>query len=309
MSNYSYLIIDFESFKETILNFISQGNELLRYKINSQEDLADCEAKTKQWEENIQSCLTNSFAIKTNSFYYEFMQTGTRRGFAISKNQQDFIQGEKALKESISSKIEYLSFNLRIISECDYIIGSDKADLSIRAKYSTQEKLSFILGKLYKLNDGSFYPLKMLMDGNGVRLNSNVELYELADILESKDYIVKLGGLGEDQSVRITASGSLYWEEKGTPYLEDYSDVSNSQTDIDNRIQEIITTLNNLGLGQEILFEELLELKELYGKLNKKNWSQIVKGKIVDLALAKLIENDTVKYIYEKLTGHDLRLP
>lgn len=309
MSNYSHLIIDFTSFKETILSFISQGSELLQCKINSQDDLFDSEARTKQWEESIQDYLQNSFEIKSNSFYNEFIQTGIRRGFAISKNEQDFLRGERILKESIASKIDYLSFNLRIIAACDYIILGEKVDLSIRSKYSTQEKLNFILGKLYHLNDGAFYPLKMLMDGNGVKLISSLELNELADILESNNYIVKLGGIGEDQNVRITASGSLYWEEKGTPYRENYDDISNSQTEVDNRIDEIITTLNNLGLGQEILFEELQELKELYGKLNKKNWSQIVKGKIVDLALAKVIENDTIKYIYEKLTGHDLRLP
>ena len=78
---------------------------------------------------------------------------------------------------------------------------------------------------------------------------------------------------------------------------------------MDERVDEILENLKKLGYGQEIIFDEIQELKELYGKLNKKNWGQVVKGKLVDLALAKLVENDTISYIYEKLTNHTLRLP
>jgi len=45
-----------------------------------------------------------------------------------------------------------------------------------------------------------------------------------------------------------------------------------------------------------------------FNTLNNKNWSEVVKGKLIDLALGKLVENDTLKYIYKELTNQTLQL-
>ena len=73
--------------------------------------------------------------------------------------------------------------------------------------------------------------------------------------------------------------------------------------------------LNNLeemlikqGFGQEIIFNEIEELKELTKKLNKKNWSEIIKGKFVDLALEGILTKETAIKAIEFLTGTELNL-
>ena len=61
--------------------------------------------------------------------------------------------------------------------------------------------------------------------------------------------------------------------------------------------------------GQEIIYNELEELKELYIHLNKKNWGELVKGKIIDLGLQQIINEDIMKIIYNSITNDVLRIP
>ena len=53
--------------------------------------------------------------------------------------------------------------------------------------------------------------------------------------------------------------------------------------------------------GQEILFNEIEELKELILFLNKKNWKQILEGKINDLVSTSIINIDNGEKILEFL--------
>ena len=62
------------------------------------------------------------------------------------------------------------------------------------------------------------------------------------------------------------------------------------------------------GFGQEILFNELQELKDLYPKLNKKNWGQILKGKLVDLGISQIINQEMAEMIFKGLTEQVLHL-
>ncbi|MNR30924.1 hypothetical protein D3C85_1484020 [compost metagenome] len=58
-----------------------------------------------------------------------------------------------------------------------------------------------------------------------------------------------------------------------------------------------------------MLFDEMQDMKQLYTKLNKKDFGQLVKGKLIDLVIGKMVENDTISYVYESLTHHKLQLP
>ena len=50
------------------------------------------------------------------------------------------------------------------------------------------------------------------------------------------------------------------------------------------------------------------KLKELYGSINKKNWGQLLKGKLIDLGIAQIINQDTMKLVYEFVTNDILRI-
>lgn len=73
----------------------------------------------------------------------------------------------------------------------------------------------------------------------------------------------------------------------------------------DDRINKIMEELQKLGFGQQIIFDELEELKNLY-KLGKKNWLQLLKGKLVDATSQKIIDATVVKVIFDGLSdGYD----
>ena len=77
---------------------------------------------------------------------------------------------------------------------------------------------------------------------------------------------------------------------------------------MNEKIDFIIEKLTELGYGQNIIFDEFDELRNLYSKLPKKTWKQVLKGKLMDLALNKLISKETVVYVYKTLTDEILKL-
>lgn len=76
---------------------------------------------------------------------------------------------------------------------------------------------------------------------------------------------------------------------------------------VNEKIDEVLAKLHELQVGQEVIFNEIEELRNLL-ILDKKNWKQVLKGKLVDLGLGKIIDTDTLEWIYKKLTDENLNL-
>jgi hypothetical protein len=72
------------------------------------------------------------------------------------------------------------------------------------------------------------------------------------------------------------------------------------ETKLQLKLNEIVDKLTELGYGQQIIFDELDELKAHFN-LGKKNWFQLLKGKLVDLTVNKVLEETVVKEIYNGL--------
>ena len=66
--------------------------------------------------------------------------------------------------------------------------------------------------------------------------------------------------------------------------------------------------LEDIRLGQEVLYEEIQDLKEQLGNMKKKNWFELLKGKLVDLTLSKLISLESFSIIVKAISGQDLKL-
>lgn len=78
------------------------------------------------------------------------------------------------------------------------------------------------------------------------------------------------------------------------------------RVDFHNKLNEIADKLKELGYGQEILFEEIDSLKENFN-LGKKNWFQLLKGKLIDLGLQKVLNETIIKDLYQELSdGYDI---
>ncbi len=310
MENISYLIVDFQQFTDSMESHILSGKELLAKEINTEGEYSQLKTEKQNWEKQVPEIFKESFSDGENFFLTNFLEVQTDPTFHLTSmgTKRPLHVLVKDAQINLTAKINNLMDALREIEQCEYIVEGQKFDLKARAKFTTKQKLSLILQKLFSLNDGRYYSIEMLLMGNGIKSRNYNEPREFAKILEDNGYVKTIGGMGGDILASITSHGTMQIEEQAEPRKENYNDIPGSQDILNEKIDEIIEALNTHGLGQEILFNELQELRDHFSKMNKKNWGQLLKGKLIDLAIGKVVENDTLSFIYEKLTGHEFNL-
>jgi len=85
---------------------------------------------------------------------------------------------------------------------------------------------------------------------------------------------------------------------------------NSEQTDISNKLDDILNEIALLKLGQELTYddlkEEIEELKTLFF-LSKKNWKQLLLGKIADMTIAGIISESVSKKLIEILKNEVLK--
>jgi hypothetical protein len=300
------LTIKWDDFSNQLDTFVSEGKALLALEnsIQSEQEFEKIKSEIKTWEESCFEFLKSSF--DNNEFAISFHNARHER-FHIGTQKKELRQIKTETFQYFKEKTNTLVYFKRILSISDVIIKPEIVELTDRNLYTTEQTLELILDKLYDLYDNSYHSISTILEGNGITQKRHGEDRELLKMLEDSGLVSAMHM--RDSAGQLTLKGKLYVEEKRKSHTENYNDINKSQDEINERVDEIIEKLTKLGYGQEIIFDEIQELKELYTKLNKKNWAQIVKGKIIDLGLSKLVENDTLSYIYEKLTDHQLRLP
>ena len=67
----------------------------------------------------------------------------------------------------------------------------------------------------------------------------------------------------------------------------------------------MLEKLEKLGYGQEIIFDEIEELKSKSKKISKKDLKMMLIGKIVSFGMGK-IDTDLAAQIFEEITSVDL---
>lgn len=75
--------------------------------------------------------------------------------------------------------------------------------------------------------------------------------------------------------------------------------------ELNDRIDRVLNELEKLGMGQEILFEEIESLKEKGKKISKKDLGLMLIGQLVSFGSGK-IDSETIKYVFENITGIDI---
>ena len=305
------LITNLPDFTNAVVDFIRRGNEFLKFDIRNPtaDEYRGLKSGVETWIEEVVGLLDSSFDIIPNSYSTEFKQA-RRQVYNVpnvGQNVKQPFQLVNELKEDINAKIRSLEYIPRILDVSDAVVRPAEVNLVDRNTYTTEQILGLILDKLYELYDNEYHSVVAILNGNGIRLRRNYEDREFGQALEQTGYVDIL--TQGDTFAKLTLEGRMYVEEKRRSFLENYDDIHLNHEELNRRLDEITERLNKLGLGQEIIFDELQELRDLYLKLNTKTWTQLLKGKLLDLALAKIIENDTISYLYEKLTNHPLRLP
>lgn len=290
-----------------MINYYQKAKSIYENENSTQEDNFDIIKNTiESWNKKVFEFLKNSFEPENNEFAVSFYNSRKQR-FRVDGRTRDFNTIRKELFEDLNEKIGTLAYYQRILSVSDAIIKPDEIDLEYRKKITTEEILDLILEKLYILYDNYYHSIETILTGNGIEIKRHGEERDYAKLLESYGYVNLMFTQGV--SAQLTAEGKIYVENKLKISSTDYDKISSSESEIARKIDEIIERLTTLGDGQEILFEELEELKDLYGKIGKKNWGQLLKGKLIDLGLSQIVNMDVINSIYQELTEQILRLP
>lgn len=145
-------------------------------------------------------------------------------------------------------------------------------------------------------------------NGNTAKFKKDGSFKKLYKSLKKKNNELKSKSSLKIKNLRLQNENFEYLKLLRKNGVTDYGEIKNSQEELNSKIDEIIESLRKQDIGQEILFNELQDLKELYPKLNKKNWGQILKGKLLDLGIAQVINEEIASNIFKELTNQYLRL-
>ena len=302
----SELKIDWETFKTQMNSLESKGRELSKISPRNNEDTDKFVSEYKEWRTEVLGFLTLAFD-STNSYVLSFRAANSNK-YNFPGNQTTYDNIVRERKQDLRNDLLNIEYIIKLLKVSDLIAKPNQIDLSIREKYTSEDILELILDKLYELYDDNIYPILPILEGNGIVLKKRREEFEYVKILENYGYVMS-NNIGNRADAQLTVNGKIYIENKQKQTKPNYESISDDKESVDLKINALIEKLEKLGFGQEIIFNELEELKELYIHLNKKNWGELVKGKIIDLGLQQIINKDVMKMIYHSITNDILRIP
>jgi hypothetical protein len=300
------LKIKWEEFIKEIDSLNKDGNTLLDSNPRGKDEEETFVSGYNSWREKIIEFFNKSFGEK-NEYSREFKHANkTKFHYQVQQNNSQINLRE--IKQDLRNDILYIDYNKNILKVSDLITKPSQIDLTLRENYTSEDILELILKKLYDLYDDNTYAILPILEGNGIKLKKRREEFDYVRLLENNGY-VQSNNIGQLAEAQLTMNGKLYIEEKRKRTEPNYQSISDDKETIELKFDELFKKLEKLGFGQQIIFDELDELRDLYSTLNKKNWGELVKGKIVDLGLSQVINGDMMKLIYEHITNDILRIP
>lgn len=295
---------NWESFKSTCNTSLEKGTTLFAMNPKNQIEFEEFSNEYKLWKTEVLDYLISTFS-RDNYYVLNFRPSISR--FSISGQQKPIEQQIREKKEDLNSDIRYLKFILEMVGISDKYTKPQEIDLSIRQNYTSEEIIELLLQKLYDLYGDGIYPVIQILEGNGVTLKKRREEYEYVSTLEDYGYVTS-NNITREADAQLTLTGKRYIEEKRKTTKPNYNSIADDSGEINSKIDELKKQLEKLGYGQEIIFEELEELKEYYTVLNKKSWAQLFKGKLFDLGASQVISWDVMKMMYESIVHDTLKL-
>lgn len=162
-------------------------------------------------------------------------------------------------------------------------------------------------------NPNNEYRQDFEQDGNAIglydalnrQINTNHPFYQLGHLQKKCD--VKVNNLKTLLTKTKYMASDIETFQANTKKVIDDSFSVEEKNLMNKKIDLVLSKVHELHLGQEVIFNEIEELKSLMS-LGKKNWKQVLKGKLVDLGLSKVIDTDTLEWIYNMLTDESFKL-
>lgn len=293
------LKVKWTEFKSSLESFQSKGNALLeKYKAARTEDLLNELKEEKQsWENDVISYVKASFDPEHTNFAYEFKaQQGYNFGMKLGVDQR-----VKNTIQTIKDEINGLDYYLKILSISDAIVRADDIDLEERKNLDTEGILDLILSKLYELyNDGKYYSIKWILEGNGLKLSGRSEDWDYGRMLEERGLIETMNG--REVNAKLKLEGKYAIEQARKAQVPDYSKISDSDEELKELLKEILSEIKKSGYGQQIIFDEFDELRNDIPHLSKKSFGQLLKSKLGDLVAAKAFDKTLASDIFKQFT-------
>lgn len=98
-----------------------------------------------------------------------------------------------------------------------------------------------------------------------------------------------------------------YFEEEAAQRNKEYFNPEELK-EMHKKIDRILQKLDRNEDGQEILFEEIQELKDLVKTMKKKHWKEVLMGKLGEAVTKGIITKVVASDMYKDLTGHFTKL-
>lgn len=296
---YMVLKVKWEDFKLEIEGFKSKGNNLVEKYIASRtkDEYDKLKEEKKSWENSVIDYVKPSFEPENKNFASEFkVQSGYIPGFklAVDQNSKNAIQ---AIKDEVNG----LDYYLKMLFISDVIVRADEIDLNERQNLDTEGILDLNLSKLYELyKDGKYHSINWILEGNGVKLNGRGEDWEYGRMLENRGFIETING--RNVNAKLKLEGKYMIEQAKKAQVTDYSKISNSDEELKELINKVLSEIEKFGYGQQIIFDEFDELRDDIPNLNKKSFGQLLKSKLYDLIAGKALDKVLATEIFKEFT-------
>lgn len=310
MNQKSKLNIPFDVYMAKMVQLITEGSSLLSKEIKSTDAFNKYVKEIEMWLAETENFFINSFTHEYTNLLNRFGSLSNRVISIPRFRQRAFEDEHLMLKETFRPCVQFLDTHTKLIAVMPNVRETDKEWVEIK-DMPTAEKIELILHKLSLLYGDEYYPIAEILNGEGVVVKKKDEYEELAGMIVEKGYAQQQPNSLAKTFLRLTAKGLNYVEEKEKRINSstEYEKINSSLEELNKKIDSVIEDLKMKGYGQEILFEELEDLKEQAPKLNQKQFGQLLKGKLIDLGLSQVINMDVVNHIYKEFTEHVLRLP
>lgn len=299
------LTVEHQSFIEEVKRLAGEGRELNKTTPKSEEELQEFVKKKKSWENICVDYLRSSFkGEQSDSFANSFLENHSYNlGYALPLEQK-----VKNAKNDITERASTLEYCLRLLSVSDAILNPSIVEEQNRLNWTIQQKKVILLEKLNALNDGKYHDVTYIFWACGIGISTDDEPRAIAKSLNDYGYI-KIFGNARGLSACITIDGTEALETMREDLPKSKPSPGSPDMEVLNKkLDEVIEWLKRNDMGNEIIFDELQDLKEAGEKLDLKNWKQLLKGKLFDLSADKAmgLGVEGAKHIFKTITGEDI---
>lgn len=312
------LSISLEQFLPEAAEIISQGRAILKSPtVYTEQGYKQFLDSADSWLEKLHTWFTQIFVDADNPLVEE-LNAADYVPFQPSGVPPNYTSLMHSQIETMEAKLSLLEQYKRTFPAYDLLTNPENVDLLERKNWDEDQKQLFILQSLQKLRGDSMDSIEDLFTYNGLEPSYTYEIREICKELADQGFIEWLPYGGGLNQARLLPAGNRYLKQlAGSMKQNDEAAEKPTKSEIEQmrqRIDDLIEELNkksgdnqNVMNGLEIVFNELQELKELFPSMKKKNWGEIVLGKLGTMVMDKVLDTETIQELYQKLTGHELK--